>query len=198
MRDEDPTTTAAQELLAAAEEEDMSSFNKTCKNSTTKGTARKHCIKLKNRHIKIRCMFIMTRKTREMHANIPNFQLYYSPCYRIIPTHLEIQETEEEQPEIANNEMPEGATGPSSSTGPASTRAADAGPSSDSKIRESRRLLSTCTALPEDIRGMYSMRADCVVSHVTHRNHTLPHIQVRLPQGEKYQNKQPGLRSMCC
>ena len=110
--------------------------------------------------------------------------------------HLAMQETEDEHADTTNTEMPEAEVRPSSSTEPATARAADADAAGQSKIRESRRLLSTCMAVPEDIRAMYNMRADCVVSHVTHRNNTLPHIQVRLPPGERFQNKQLQDQSM--
>ena len=83
---------------------------------------------------------------------------------------------------------------PDRSQEPASAAGPAAG-TSQSTTRESRRLLSTCMAIPDDIRAKYLMRTDCVVTHVTHRSNTLPHIQVRLPQGQKFEGKQPGMKA---
>ena len=74
--------------------------------------------------------------------------------------------------------------------GPGGSSSSHAAPSSEERSRTSRRLLSTSTSIPEEIKQKYTMRSDIVISHVVHKNNTLPHIQARLPAGEKFEGKQ--------
>ena len=103
----------------------------------------------------------------------------------------ELEEEEEEEVEATEDvEKPATASAATISEDPTST--AQEAAAHEVRRRESRRLLSTCTAVPEEVRARYSMRPDVTVSHVTHRNSTLPHIQVRLPPGERWENKLLG------
>ncbi|OLQ01518.1 Acyl-CoA-binding protein [Symbiodinium microadriaticum] len=71
---------------------------------------------------------------------------------------------------------------------PAEEPAAEA-PEADERKRASRRLLSSCQAVPGFLTEKFKMRDDVVVSHVEHRSNVLPRFQVRLPGDEKYEGK---------
>ena len=80
---------------------------------------------------------------------------------------------------------------------PAEEPAAEA-PEADERKRASRRLLSSCQAVPGFLTEKFKMRDDVVVSHVEHRSNVLPHFQVRLPGDEKYEGKPRGCRNSSC
>ncbi|CAE7273237.1 unnamed protein product [Symbiodinium sp. CCMP2592] len=73
---------------------------------------------------------------------------------------------------------------------PAAAPAAEApAEADDERKRASRRLLSTCKAVPDFLTAKFKMRDDVVITHVEHRSTVLPHFQVRLPGDEKYEGK---------
>ncbi|CAE7840654.1 unnamed protein product [Symbiodinium sp. CCMP2592] len=65
----------------------------------------------------------------------------------------------------------------------------------EERKRASRRLLSTCKAVPDFLTAKFKMRDDVVITHVEHRSTVLPHFQVRLPGDEKYEGKRHGCRN---
>ena len=57
------------------------------------------------------------------------------------------------------------------------------------RVRETRRLLSSCSSIPAWLKERYTIPADCTVVHVVHKNHVLPHFQIRLASGKIFEGK---------
>ncbi|CAE7186234.1 unnamed protein product, partial [Symbiodinium necroappetens] len=99
----------------------------------------------------------------------------------------ENQEEDEEDDADAEGMKPDEAAAAAAAVPvPAEEPAAEA-PEADERKRASRRLLSSCQAVPGFLTEKFKMRDDVVVSHVEHRSNVLPHFQVRLPGDEKYE-----------
>ena len=55
--------------------------------------------------------------------------------------------------------------------------------------RQSRRLLSETTTIPQYLKDRYPMPSEVQPLHVVHKTTTLPHYQVKLTGGQLYEGK---------
>ena len=91
----------------------------------------------------------------------------------------------------AEKDLPSGSQAPSSGAAAGENQAGNGAET----LRNSRRLLSSVEAVPEWLKQRYPISSEHTTVHVVHVTQTLPHFQVRLGAGKRFNGQNLGFKN---